>query len=172
MTLRPIIYISMFFLTIYCVGCTNHINKYKVNIDSLLVLPDGFYAYRRGRAYCENIKTERFVIWFDLDDDGNIENVFKITDFKRLDAANETVIRKYGIDTSSYKTQMQQFINLSKKYKFGHIYVDRNNKIIFSYKNGLFEQYVKTFNDSTRNVYLKDKDFRLLDNGWFENRER
>ena len=52
------------------------------------------------------------------------------------------------------KILMQKFVDLSNKFKFGHINVDKANKISFSYNDGLSEQYVRTFNDSLKDIYL------------------
>ena len=40
-------------LTVFNFGCKeeNHIDKYDVNVDSLKILPNGFYAYRRGNIF-------------------------------------------------------------------------------------------------------------------------
>ncbi|MES2848703.1 MAG: hypothetical protein V4685_06580 [Bacteroidota bacterium] len=155
-------------------GCKteNHIDKHQVNLDSLQTLPDGFYAFRRGRVYLEDVNTEEFRIWFNRDSNGNVETIFNIEDFKDKNANRETTMLKYGIDTFDYKAIMQKFIYLSRKYKFGHISIDRSNKISFSYKDGLSEQYVKTFNDSLEAIYKAKNDFILLNNGWFEYSEK
>ena len=162
--------LSVLCIIIIDIGCKteNHIDKYQVNLDSLQTLPDGLYAFRRGRVYLENVNAEEFRIWFNRDKNGNVETIFKIEDFKNKNAGEETTIRKYGIDTFDFKAIMQKFIALSGKYKFGHISIDISNKISFSYKDGLSEQYVKTFNDSVTAIYKAKTDFILLNNGWFE----
>lgn len=154
-------------MTIICIGCKdiNHIDKYQVNLDSLKTLPDAFYAHRRGDIYFDNGK---YMIWLSLDNSGHVKNIFKITDLEDQNAVNTRTIRKYKIDTTETKVLMQRFLNLSSKFKFGHILIDKANKISFSYQDGLPEQFVKTFNDSLKGMYLKDKDFRILNNGWFE----
>jgi hypothetical protein len=144
----------------------NHIDKYDVNIDSLKNLPDNFYAYRGGRIF---IDTNKYMIWFNLDYFGNVESVFKINDIIDFDKNQANLINKYAIDTIKSKIIAQKFIDLSHQFKFGHINIQRKNKIAFSYKDGLPEQYVITFNDSLRNVYIKNAEFKLLKNGWFEN---
>lgn len=158
----------LLFLITLLIGCKNenHIEKYDVNINSFKTLPDNFYAYRGGRIF---IDTKEYMIWFNLDSYGNVESVFKIDDI--IDRGNRNqanVIRKYKIDTLESKANAQKFIELSNEFKFGHINIDRKNKIAFSYKNGLPEQYVKVFNDSLKNVYNKNADFRFLENEWFE----
>ena len=77
-------------------------------------------------------------------------------------------INKYNIDTTANKNEMQRFIDLSRKFKFGHIKVDKSNKVSFSYRDGLSEQYVMTFNDSLKEKYSNSMDFKILTNGWFE----
>ena len=51
-------------------GCENHIDKYKVNVDSLQTLPDGFYAYWRGRVYVQDEKDSIYRIWYSLAQSG------------------------------------------------------------------------------------------------------
>ena len=161
------IFIFIVIMTIFSFSCNdkNHIDKYEVNLDSLKSLPDAFYAYRRGNIYSDNGK---FMIWFNLNNSGDVKNIFEITDLTDRNAGDTETLNKYKIDTTEHKIIMQKFLNLSRKFKFGHIYVDKANKISFSYQEGLTEQYVKTFNDSLKVRYINSKDFRLLDNGWFE----
>ena len=166
--------IAIAFITIINSSCKseNHIDKYNVNLESLKTLPDNFYAYRRGRIYLEDVKAKEYRIWFNLDNEGNVQDIFRIEDFKNLNSKSETVFKTYAIDTSLSKIYAQRFIELSIQFKFGHIYVDTNNKVSFSYKDGLAEQYVKALNDSINQVYANKKDFTLLQNGWFENVEQ
>jgi hypothetical protein len=154
-------------MTVFNFGCKeeNHIDKYEVNVESLKTLPDGFYAYRRGNIYYNN---EKYMIWHTLDIFGNAQNIFRISDLVDQNSAKTTTINKYNIDTTENKIIMQRFIDLSRKFKFGHIKVDKSNKISFSYKEGLSEQFVMTFNDSLKNKYANNKDFIFLTNGWFE----
>lgn len=152
------------------VGCKNenHIDKYNVSLDSLETLPDNFYAYRRGRVYLEDINKGNYRIWFNRDKDGNVHDIFKIEDFRSGDSSMEGIIRNYSIDTFLNKALAQKFIRISRLYKLGHLSIKRKNKISFSYKDGLAEQYVKAMNDSVNNIYANKKDFTLLENGWFE----
>jgi hypothetical protein len=154
-------------MTVFNFGCKeeNHIDKYEVNVDSLKTLPDGFYAYRRGNIYYDN---EKYMIWHTLDNFGNAQNIFRISDLADQNSDKTTTINKYNIDTTENKIIMQRFIYLSRKFKFGHIKVDKSNKISFSYQDGLSEQFVITFNDSLKNKYSNNKDFIFLTNGWFE----
>lgn len=142
---------------------------YEVNVDLLKTLPDGFYAHRRGNIYFAN---EKYMIWHTLDNSGDAKNIFKVSDLTDQNSDKTSTINKYNIDTVENKIIMQKFIDLGREFKFGHIKVDKSNKISFSYKDGLSEQYVMTFNDSLKNIYLKNKDFKLLNNGWFEYTER
>ena len=153
--------------TFFSFGCKeeNHIDKYEVNVDSLKTLPDGFYAYRRGNIFFDN---EKFMIWYTLDNSGNVKDVFRISDMADQNSEKEATIKKYNIDTTVNKIDMQRFINLSRRFKFGHIKVDRLNKVSFSFRDGLPEQYVKTFNDSLEEKYSNNKYFKILTNGWFE----
>lgn len=152
-------------------GCKeeNHIDKYGVDVDSLKTLPDGLFAYRRGNVFFDK---GEFIIWYTLDNSGNVKNVLRIHDFSDGNSEEAATINKYNIDTSANKVVMQRFIDLSKKFKFGHINVDRLNKVSFSYSDGLSEQFLMIFNDSLKNKYSNDKDFKLLPNGWFEYIER
>ena len=154
-------------------SCSNesHIEEYEINLDSLKTLPNGFYAYRRGRVYFSNQNSKNYRVWYNLNISGDIESVFKIEDLDNNKSADTTNIRMFGIDTNESKIIAQKFIHLSQKFKFGHISIDKKNKISFSYRDGLAEQYVKTLNDSVNGIYLKDKEFKLLKNGWFENIE-
>ena len=148
-------------------GCKteNHIDKYKANLDSLLTLPDGFYAYRHGRIYFSDNKNGNYIIWYNLNFWGNISTVFKIDYYEE---SNNKAVSKFKVDTIESKKVMQHFIELSSNFKFGHISIDRKNKVSFSYQDGLQEQYVKPLNDSIKTIYLKKKDFKLLKNDWFE----
>ncbi|GGD43276.1 hypothetical protein GCM10011514_04050 [Emticicia aquatilis] len=153
--------------TVLSFGCKeeNHIDKYEVNVDSLKTLPDGFYAYRRGNIFFDN---EKFMIWYTLDNSGNVKDVFRISDMANQGSEKAATINKYNIDTTANKIDIQRFIDLSRKFKFGHIKVDRLNKVSFSYRDGLSEQYVMTFIDSLKEKYSNNKDFKILTNGWFE----
>jgi hypothetical protein len=154
-------------VTVFNFGCKeeNHIDKYDVNVDSLKTLPDGFYAYRRGNIFFDN---EKFMIWYTLDNSGNVKDIFKISDLTDQNSDKTATINKYNIDTIENKIVMQRFIDLSKKFKFGHIKVDKSNKVSFSFRDGLSEQFVMTLNDSLKYKYSDNKDFKLLTNGWFE----
>jgi hypothetical protein len=164
-------FVFILFITIFNFGCKdeNHIDKNEVNLDSLKTLSDAFYAHRSGNIYFDNGK---YMIWLTLDNSGDVKNIFEITDLADRNANGKASISKYKIDTTENKILMQKFLDLSSKFKFGHINVDKANKISFSYQDGLSEQYVKTFNDSLKDMYLKNKNFSLLNNGWFEYTER
>jgi hypothetical protein len=171
MKINTNIKIALFlFITILNLGCKNenHIDKYAVNIDVLKTLPDAFYAHRGGNIYYTDGKLDKYRIWLTLDNSGKVKDILKIEDFKDKINSETEIINKYKIDTTENKILMQKFIDLSREFKFGHINIDKANKITFSYQDGLSEQYVKTFNDSLSRIYSKDKDFRQLNNGWFE----
>lgn len=161
------ILLTLLIVTVFNFGCKekNHIDKYDVNVDELKTLPDGFYAYRHGNIFLDN---EKFMIWYTLDNFGNVGNIFKVSDLTDQNSEKTTTINKYKIDTTKNKIIMRRFIDLSRKFKFGHIKVDKSNKVSFSYRDGLSEQFVMTFNDSLKNKYSNNKDFKLLTNGWFE----
>lgn len=164
---------KFFYLVITCfifLSCNNRNRSEKnfLNLEELKSLHENFYGYRRGSVYLEDINLEKFRLWFHLDENGNVMNIFRIDNFKNLkDTLN--VLDLYQIDTILEKKNMQKFIELSRKYKFGHIRIDTINKSYFSSRDGLSEEFVKTFNDSLTNLYLKNKNFKLLKNGWFEN---
>ena len=168
-------YISKIFILVLIItflnSCNNenHIDKYDVNIDSLKTLPNNFYAYRGGSVFIENWE---YRIWFKLNSSGNIENVSNVQDYANYKGDKLTAIKKYKIDTVKIKTIAQKFIKLSRKFKFGHIKIDKENKIYFSSRKEPIEQYVMILNDSLKKVYYKNKDFRLLKNGWFENKKK
>ena len=167
MTVRNKIYTIILFLTIVNSGCKteNHIDRYNVSLDSLKTLPDAFYAYRHRRVYIEDLNLERYRILFNLDVFGNVESIFKIEDFQNSSSDKITTIKNYNINTLENLKIVQRFIDLSRQFKFGHISIDRAKKISFSYKDGLPEQYVKTFNDSMHLVYANKKNFKALQNG-------
>ena len=149
----------------------NHIDKYNVSLEALKTLPDAFYAYRHGRVYLGDSTGQRYRIWFDFDMFGNVESIFKIEDYKDRNADKLTIIKRYNIDTLQRLDNIKKFVSLSKKFKFGHIKIDKDNKISFSYKDGLAEQYVRPLNDSVQKVYINKKEFRILENGWFRHVE-
>lgn len=163
---RLLTLIIICYLTIFLSSCQNknHIDKYKIDVEELKKLPDNFYAFRGGRVYHSN---EDYRIWYDLNKD-NIHDVFKVQDFNDFDLPTEKVIQKYNIDKDADKEIIQRFINLSRKYRFGHIYINREEKIYFSHKQGLAEQYVMAFNPKVENEYANRKDFIKLPNGWFQ----
>ncbi|MFT3702147.1 MAG: hypothetical protein QM802_07245 [Agriterribacter sp.] len=145
----------------------NHIDRYKVDIEELKTLPDNFYAFRRGNLYYGN---EKYRIWFTKTLTRNVKNIMRIEDLQN-GIVEIKDLALYNIDTNASKNIAQHFIDLSGKFKFGHIMIDKKNKISFSYRDGLFEQYVKALNDSVINKYKNNKNFRLLENGWFEWKE-
>ena len=151
-------------------GCSseNHIENNNIQIDSLKILPNSFYAFRRGRIFVENIKPKSYRIWYDIDR-GGVENIYKIEDFQNRNNTVERIIAKYGIDTNLCKKNVNLFIRLSRKYEFGHLSIDQQNNIFFSNRDGLLEQYAYPFNDSVRKRYSRNSNFRLLQSGWFEN---
>lgn len=161
------ILIFLFSLTI-TLSCKekNHIDKYQITIEKLDKLPDNFYAHRRGRIYFEN---KYYRIWFNKTITGNIKSIFQIEDMQKHHTLLEVQPAKfYRIDTTESKKIAQIFVELSKKYQFGHINIDRRNKIAFSHKEDVSEQFVKPMNDTVKKEYEKNIDFRLLENGWFE----
>ena len=162
------------FLLILNLSCDdiNHIDKYAIIVDSLKTLPDNFYGYRRGSIYIEDSEFKKYRLWFKLNDSGNIKSVFRVDDLKNYKEDLNSVIKNYNIDTLEFKENAQKFIDLSRKYNFGHINIDKKNKIYFSYRDGLSEQYVMVFTDSLKRKYSNDKQFKLLKNGWFENIEK
>ncbi len=158
----------LFFIFIFS-SCNNknHIEKYNINLNDLKILPQNFYGYRHGSVYLEDIEHNKYRFWFRLDENGNIKNIFRIDNFQNSKDSLQ-VLQKFNIDTIKEKKNMQNFIELSRKFKFGHIRMDTINKCYFSTIDGLSEEFVKTFNDSVNKIYLKNKDFKLLKNGWFE----
>ena len=163
--------ILIFLVTVFNYGCKeeNHIDKYDVNVDTLKTLPDAIYVNRRGNIFFDN---EKYMIWYTLDNSGNVGEISKISDLTDQNSDEIVTMNKYKIDTIGNKIVMQRFIDLCRKFKFGHIKIDKLNKVSFSYRDGLSEQYIMTFNDSIKANYLKNKDFKLLENGWFENIKR
>ena len=161
----------MFFIRCNMNDNRNHIDKYEIDIDTLKTLPNNFYAYRRGSIFIEDTEFKNYRLWFRLDELGNIKNVFRVENLKNYKENPYSVLKKYNIDTLQFKKNAQKFIELSRKFKFGHININKENIIYFSNKDGLAEQYVKVFNDSLKKKYSNDKQFKLLKNSWFENIE-
>jgi len=142
----------------------NHIDKHNISLTELKTLPQNFYGYRHGSVYLADLEHKKYRIWFHLDKNGNVKNIFRVDNLKNLKDSLQT----FKIDTIKEKKSIQKFIELSRKFKFGHIRMDTVNKIYFSSIEGLSEEFVKTFNDSVNQIYIKNKEFRLLKNGWFE----
>ena len=130
--------ILLFLFAILSMSCEteNHIEKYEVRIDSLQILPNGFYAYRRGRIYYTS-QAKNHRIWFNFDSLGNVGNIVKIDTFQTKNNHTVKAFNQLKIDTLEYKIVMQKFVDLSKKFKFGHLRIDKTNKISFSYKQYL-----------------------------------
>ena len=149
----------------------NLIDKYEVNLDSLLTLPDNFYAYRGGEMYLEDLKAENYRVWFNLSN-GKAQDISKIEYFRNKKNNLKDSITAYKLDTSLCKIYAQRFIELSRQYKFGHIGIGKQNEVSLSYNEDVSEQYVRPLNDSIKQMYAHKKDFRLLPNGWFEKIEQ
>lgn len=166
MKVLNLIFSSIILATII-LGCDHksHIEEYNIDIKELQKLPDNFYAFRRGNLYYSN---EDYMIWFNRTINGNLKNIIRINDLRNTESNIIETIKLYNIDTVKSKIIAQQFIELSEKFKFGHIKIDKKNKIAFSHRDGLVEQYVKVFNDSLKKKYDSDNDFKLLSNGWYE----
>ena len=167
---RFVIYLSLLFLITSNISCDseNHIAENKISMDSLLTLPNGFYAYRNGRIYLLDTQHKEFRTWLNLDSLGNVKNIFRVEDLRNRGTIGQTILDKHRIDTIEQKIAAQKFIELSKSFKIGHLDIDKANKISFSYKDGLSEQYVMALNDSIKDVYSNREDFKLLRNDWFE----
>jgi uncharacterized protein YqfB (UPF0267 family) len=160
------LFILLFVLISSCDN-QNHIEKYNINLSELKTLPQNFYGYRRGSVYLEDLEHKKYRLWFHLEKNGNIKNIFRIDNLQNL-KDNSKALKTFKIDTINEKRNAQKFIELSRKFKFGHIRIDTINKTYFSSIDGLSEEFIKTFNDSVTKIYSKDKEFRLLKNGWFE----
>jgi hypothetical protein len=158
----------LFFIVLLSCDNRNHIEKYNVSMEDLKTLPENFYGYRKGSVYLEDLDCKKYRIWFNLDENGNVKNIFRIDNIQHQKDSLKA-LKIFKIDTIQEKKNVQKFIDLSRKFKFGHIRMDTINKCYFSSINGLSEEFVKTFNDSLTNQYLENKDFKLLQNGWFEN---
>ena len=165
--MRSICIIIILFVLISSCDNRNHIEKHNISVAELKTLPQNFYGYRRGSVYMEDIDLKKFRLWFHLDENGNVKNIFRIDNFQNSKDSLQA-LKTFKIDTITEKKNMQNFIELSRKFKFGYIRMDTINKIYFSSIEGLSEEFVKTFNDSVTKIYTKDKEFRLLKNGWFE----
>lgn len=160
----------LFLLIAISIGCeskhggdTQHVSP-----DSLLTLPDGFYAYRNGSIYFTD-SDNRYRIWYDLTFSGNLGEEFRIDDFANDGVNKSVIIKKYNIALSEKRSTMKQFLHLSRKFKFGHIRIDRTSRIAYSSKEDLSEEYVYPLTDSTMRLYHSNKRFILLKNGWFKN---
>ncbi len=149
----------------------NHIEKYNINLAELKTLPQNFYGYRSGSVYIEDIELKKYRLWFHLDENGNAKNIYRIDNFQNPKDSLKA-LETFKIDTIKEKKNIQHFIELSRKFKFGHIGIDTINKCFFSSIQGIPEEFVKTFNDSLTKIYVKNKDFKLLKNGWFEKIEK
>lgn len=171
MTFKIRTQIFLFFLITISFGCESKSSgdTQQVSTESLLTLSDGFYAYRNGSIYFTD-SDNRYRIWYDLTFSGNLGEEFRIDDFANNNGANKSLdIKKYNISLSENRSNMKQFLHLSRKFQFGHIIIDRSSKIAYSSKEDLSEEYVHPLNDSTIQLYQTNKRFILLKNGWFKN---
>ncbi len=157
---------TSFILSLLFIGCNDYINE--VDINELKTLPSQFYGYRSGSVYLEDLDFKKFRLWFRLDENGNAKRIFRIDNYKNP-KDSLSAITEFDIDTVQEKKNVQRFIDLSRKYGFGHISIDTVYKCYFSRIEGLSQQYVLTFNDSVKKEYLNNEDFKLLENGWFFN---
>lgn len=160
------IYRLLYLLPLLFASCNgNHTTRYSVDIKQLKTLPDNSYAYYRGAVYTH--KPNGIMIWYDIDDEGNIVKVSKVKDTKNPDAGTTQTIEKFGVDTISEKKAAMRFTELSHKYHFGHVSIDHNNKIAYSTNQDIAEEYIYPLNDSITALYKKDKSYNDLENGWF-----
>jgi hypothetical protein len=151
-------------------SCTgNHPGRYNVDINELKTLPDNSYAYFRGTIIVH--KQDEVMIWYNIDDDGNIVNISKILDQKDPKATTTQAIEKYALDTVTEKAAAVLFTQLSHKYHFGHINVDHKNKISYSTNEDIVEEYTYPLNDSLLNLYKNNFGFERLENGWFRRKD-
>lgn len=150
----------------------NHIEQYKVEIDSLKKMPNGFYAYRRGVVYQTDIKSENYRIWFELDDNGNVGDIFRIENFKHPGVHDSISIMEHHLDTIFCRQTEQRFIELSRKYKFGHLLVEKDSEICFSSIDGLPVEFAYPFSRTKVQEYQKDSQFKKLKTGWYENQKK
>lgn len=163
--------IYLILLVAFSIGCESKHGEdtQQVSPDSLLTLSDGFYAYRNGSIYFTD-SNNRYRVWYDLTFSGNLGEEFRIDDFANDDGANKSMVtKKYNIALSENRSNMKQFLHLSRKFNFGHINIDRSSKIAYSSKEDLSEEYVYPLVDSTMQLYQSNKRFILLENGWFKN---
>lgn len=169
MTFKITTGIYLLVLVAISIGCESKHSEdtQQVSPDSLLTLPDGFYAYRNGSIYFTG-SDNRYRIWYDLTFSGNLGEEFRIDDFAN-DVVNKSMtIKKCNISLSENRSNMKQFLQLSRKLKFRHISIDRSSKIAYSSKEELSEEYVYPLTDSTMQLYQSNKRFILLKNGWFK----
>lgn len=169
MTFKITTGIYLLVLVAISIGCESKHGEdtQQVSPDSLLTLPDGFYAYRNGSIYFTG-SDNRYRIWYDLTFSGNLGEEFRIDDFAN-DVVNKSMtIKKCNISLSENRSNMKQFLQLSRKLNFGHISIDRSSKIAYSSKEELSEEYVYPLTDSTMQLYQSNKRFILLKNGWFK----
>lgn len=138
--------------------------NHPIDVNELKTLPDNSYAYYRGTVM---VSKEEVIIWYNIDDNGNIVKISKIQDLRDPKATTNQAIEKYALDTVSEKAAAVQFTQLSHKYHFGHINVDHKNKIAYSTNEDITEEYIYPLNDSVRVYYLLDGRYDKLENGWF-----
>lgn len=147
-------------------SCTgNHPERYNVDINELKTLPDNSYGYFRGTIMVH--KQDEVMIWYNIDDDGNIVNISKIMDNKDPKATAAQAIEKYALDTVTEKAAAVLFTQLSHKYHFGHILVDHKNEIAYSTDPDIIGEYVYPLNDSVLHLLQNHIGFKSLKNGWF-----
>jgi hypothetical protein len=147
--------------------CSRDYADHDLPVDALLTLPDGIYAHRHGRIYHSPIG-ETYRIWYDQSLTGKIGDIFKIEDFQDNEASRLATLTKYSIDTVSDKLLVQKFKDLSTKYGFGHLYIDRKNIVYFSSRDGVAQQYVMPMSDSVKKKYANDPDFVSTEISWFK----
>lgn len=159
-------YAILITIIISFVSCRNY--EENVDVKELRTLAPGFYAYRRGSLYTNDIELKKYMIWFHLNKDGNVGKIFRIDNLQNYKDTVD-VVSKFKLDTIAIRNNMEKFLLLSKKYGFGHVYIDPENKIYFSRIEDLSEQYVMPFNVSVEKKYSNNKDFEL-ENNWFVNK--
>ncbi|MCC7297500.1 MAG: hypothetical protein IT244_04140 [Bacteroidia bacterium] len=151
-------------------GCTpnNHVDKHNVQVSELLILPDYMFGNESSSVHLMGDYSK----WtFKKDKNGNVAYVQYFENLPPPDTLeNKPIEVNLHLDSNKYKKIAQKFVVVTDKYKIKYIEIDSKQKISFSTGDIQKLEYVYLLNPELMNAFLYSKDYKFLNNKWFQRR--